>query len=339
MIEEDTLVRERVLQEKPSTRMIRSFKITAPHTIEVVEKELPEPGMQEIRVKMEGCGISASNLAAWQGRPSFQGPFHSGMFGCEGYGIVDKVGKNVKQIKRGDRITGMFDDAFAEYTIARANEVVQIPEALKSIPLPGEPLGCAINIFRRSKIRSHQHVAIVGVGFLGALLIQLTKCVGAKVYAISRRPYSLQIATDMGADEVIQIDDSTDVEQRILELTHGNGCDCVIEASGHQPTLDLATSIVRTNGRLVIAGYHREGVRHVNLQTWNWKGIDVINAHERDVRKHIRGTHAALEAIVDCQLDITPLLTHYYSPDQLNDAFETMSLRPDGFVKAIVLFN
>ena len=67
----------------------------------------------------------------------------------------------------------------------------------------------------------------------------------------------------------------------ILEATRGRGCDRVIEAAGHQEGLDLGTALTAEGGRLVIAGYHQDGLRHVDMQTWNWRGIDVINAHER----------------------------------------------------------
>ena len=72
--------------------------------------------------------------------------------------------------------------------------MVPLPAALDGVPFPGEPLGCAINIFRRSDIEAGQTVAIVGIGFLGALLTQLAAHAGARVIAISRRPFALDVA-------------------------------------------------------------------------------------------------------------------------------------------------
>jgi len=54
----------------------------------------------------------------------------------------------------------------------------------------------------------------------------------------------------------------------------------VIEAAGQQWPLDLATELTRERGRLIIAGYHQDGPRQINMQLWNWRGLDVINAHE-----------------------------------------------------------
>jgi threonine dehydrogenase-like Zn-dependent dehydrogenase len=55
--------------------------------------------------------------------------------------------------------------------------------------------------------------------------------------------------------------------------TAGQGCKRVIECTGHQGPLDLAGDLVAENGRLVIAGFHQDGLRQINLQQWNWKGI------------------------------------------------------------------
>jgi D-arabinose 1-dehydrogenase-like Zn-dependent alcohol dehydrogenase len=84
---------------------------------------------------------------------------------------------------------------------------VPLPEALAGQPFPGEPLGCAMNIFRRSEIAPGQTVAIVGIGFLGAILTRLASEAGARVIAVSRRPFSLEIARAMGAAETIPMDD------------------------------------------------------------------------------------------------------------------------------------
>ena len=76
--------------------------------------------------------------------------------------------------------------------------------------------------------------------------------------------------------------DHWQIIERVRELTGGTFCDRVIEAVGKQWPLDLAAELTREGGRLVIAGYHQDGPRQVNMQLWNWRGFDVVNAHERD---------------------------------------------------------
>jgi threonine dehydrogenase-like Zn-dependent dehydrogenase len=69
---------------------------------------------------------------------------------------------------------------------------------------------------------------------------------------------------------------------------------------------------------------------------WNWRGLDVINAHERDPKVYLEGIRMAVDAVASGKLDPTPLYTHSYKLDQINTAFETMKSRPDGFLKALV---
>ena len=139
-----------------------------------------------------------------------------------------------------------------------------------------------MNIFRRGEISAGDTVAIVGIGFLGALLTRLAASAGAHVIAISRRPFSLDVARRMGAAECIRMNGQDGILEQVKSLTGGVLCDRVIEAIGKQQPLDLAADLTRERGRLIIAGYHQDGPRQVNMQLWNWRGIDVINAHERE---------------------------------------------------------
>jgi len=202
--------------------------------------------------------------------------------------------------------------------------------------LPGEPLACAMNIFRRSDIQPGQRVAVVGVGFIGALLIQLASRAGAEVIALSRRPYALEVARLCGASETFATEDWYAAIDQVNSFTDGTGCARVIEAAGEQATLTIASGISAEGGRLVIAGYHQDGSREVDMQQWNWRGLDVINAHERDPAVAARGLREAMVAVADGRLDPFPLLTHHYPLDRLGAAFDAMQQRPEGFLKATV---
>jgi threonine dehydrogenase-like Zn-dependent dehydrogenase len=72
------------------------------------------------------------------------------------------------------------------------------------------------------------------------------------------------------------------------------------------------------------------------MQQWNWKGIDVINAHERDRSVYVSGMAAAVRAVVDGRLDLSPLLTHSFPLERIDQAFQAAEERPDGFLKAVV---
>jgi threonine dehydrogenase-like Zn-dependent dehydrogenase len=298
---------------------------------------VPQPGPGQVRVKLEGCGVCASNLTPWAGPEWMQFPTEPGSMGHEGWGLVDAVGDGVSGLAVGDRVAALSYKSYAAYDVAEADAVVRLPESLAGQPFPGEPLGCAMNIFRRSGIEAGQTVAILGVGFLGALLTRLATDAGARVIAISRRPFSLDLARQMGAAEVIPMEDHYGIIERVKALTDGVFCDRVIEAVGKQWPLDLAAELTRERGRLIIAGYHQDGPRQVNMQLWNWRGLDVINAHERDPKVYMQGIREAVEAVASGRLDPSPLYTHIYPLDRLGEALDATRDRPDGFLKALVV--
>ena len=315
---------------------MRAAVVTAPGEIEVRNVPLPEPGPGQVRIRLEGCGVCHSNLPPFEGRPWFNYPMEPGGLGHEGWGVIDELGPGVEGFEIGDRVSAISYHAYAEYDVADAGSVVCLPAMLEGMPFPAEPLGCAINIFRRSKVSEGQTVAIIGIGFLGALLTRLSVAAGARVIAISRRPYSLEVAKLMGADEVVPMDDHQHIIERVKQLTGEQFCDVVIEAVGQQWPIDLAGELTKIRGRLVIAGYHQDGLRQVNMQLWNWRGIDVINAHERDPKAYLSGMQMAVEDVAMGRLDPRPLFTHTFPLEQLGVALEMTRDRPDGFLKALI---
>jgi NADPH:quinone reductase len=296
------------------TRTMRAAVVEAPQRAALRVQPVREPGEDEVVVRVEGCGVCASSLPVWEGRPWFEYPLAPGAPGHEGWGV---------ELASGRRVAFMSEQAFAENATVPANATVPLPEELDGVPFPGEALGCAVNVFRRSGVCAGDTVAIVGAGFLGLLLVQLCVGTGARVFAFSRRESSRALARAEGA--------ATPDEAR------EESCDVVIEAAGVQETLDLAARLCRVRGRLVIAGYHQDGLRTVNLQLWNWRGLDVVNAHEREPAAVLEGMRAAVAAVAGGRLKPQPLYTHVLPLERLPEAFELARVLPDGFVKALVV--
>jgi len=313
---------------------MRAGVLRGPHSVTIDACERPEPEAGQVRIRLEGCGVCGSNLPVWEGRPWFQYPQEPGAPGHEGWGVVDVVGPGVTGIGPGTRVAAVSYHAFAEYDLAQASDVLPIPASLAG-PFPAEPLACAVNVFRRADIQAGQTVAVIGIGFLGALLTQLAARAGARVIAISRRAVARETARACGAHEALPLD--ADAVRAVERLTGGHGCDRVIEAVGLQEPLDVAGRLTRIRGRLIIAGFHQDGPRTIDLTLWNWRGLDVINAHERDPRAYVDGMREALDLVVRGALNPAPLYTHRFPLADLGAALRTAAERPDGFLKALVL--
>jgi threonine dehydrogenase-like Zn-dependent dehydrogenase len=312
---------------------------TGAQRLQVISQPLPEPGPHDIRIRLEGCGVCASNLPVWEGRPWFAYPLEPGAPGHEGWGRIDALGHDVRGLALGQRVAVLSLHAYATYATAPADMVVPLPASLEGVPFPGEALGCAMNVFRRSALHPGQTVAIVGIGFLGALLTALATQAGARVIAISRRAFALEIARQYGAATTIRLDDPQHVVAQVRALTGDAGCERVIEAVGQQEPLDLAGELTCVGGRLIIAGYHQDGLRQVNMQLWNWRGLEVMNAHERNPALVLEGIRMAVDAVTRGTLNPMPLYTHTATLEQLPTVFAAMQQRPEGFLKAWVTYE
>lgn len=322
---------------RPLSKSYKALVIEEPQRIMLLENDLPAPGQGEVRVFLEGCGVCASNIPVWEGREWFQYPLSPGNPGHEGWGVVDAVGKGVTKWREGDRVTGLSNNAYATHDLAKAENLVQIPEFLEGRPFPGEPLGCAMNIFKRSDISRGQTVAVVGCGFLGLLLIQLAKSAGAHVIALSKRSYSLKAAREAGADEIIPLDHHHEIIEKVKELTAGKFCERVIEATGKEWPLNLSIELTGERGKLIVAGFHQDGMRSLNVQQLNWRGIDMISAHERNPERYIQGIQEAIEAIKDQRMDPFDFFTHTFLLNDSQEAFKHLVKRPEGFIKALLI--
>jgi threonine dehydrogenase-like Zn-dependent dehydrogenase len=275
---------------------MRAAVLTSPARAEVLERPVPRPLDGEVLVYVKGCGVCGSSLPLWEGRPWFSYPAEAGAPGHEVWGRTED----------GRLVTGLSSHGFAEVDVLREETIVELPARLDDVPFPGEALGCAVNVVHRADVRAGHDVAIVGMGFLGNAVAHLCALRGARVTPVRRD------------------DDPQGEFER------------VIEAAGTQGALDTASRLVAPGGRLAIAGFHQDGPRSVDMQSWNWRGIDVVNAHERDPRRYAEGIREAVRLAARGELDISALVTHRFGLGDLDAAFDTASRRPAGFVKAVV---
>ena len=315
---------------------MRAAVLRSARDVRIEEVAVPAPDRRFVRVKLEGCGVCISNVALWEGRAWIHYPLAPGAGGHEAWGVVDAVGEEVEGIAPGDRVVAVFENAFAEYDLARADSVVKLPPDLKG-RFPGEAVGCAVSVFRRSRIEAGMTIAVLGVGLLGAVVCRLATRAGARVIAMSRRPSSLALAKSFGVHEAILVDDPQAAIERARECTDGAMCDRVIGAVGQNWPLEFAKSFLRGEGaRLVVAGYHLDGASAGDLRIDSWKNVDVISAHERDPRSFRDVIANGIEAVTSGAIDLPPLLTHVVPLERIAEAFDAQAARPDGFLKAVV---
>lgn len=314
---------------------MRFSEIISPGSSVVREGTLIDPSDDEVLIRVSACGVCASELHPW----------HDGMenypvrFGHEPVGVVVAAGRAVGNIRVGQRVTGLFKEAFATEVVARARDLVLVPDEVADENALGEPLACLVNASRRTRIDLGDQVAMVGLGFMGLGMLQLVKHQGAgNVVAIDVRPEAREHALALGADAAYHPDDLPQ-EFLLTEFSQWEqpwGFDVVIESSGAQSALDLAGKLVRAHGVLSIVGYHQGGPRSVDMKMWNWKAIDVVNAHVRRRDDLLESMRIGLELERAGKIDLGSLVTHRYGLEGVDQAFGDLMTKPPGFIKAVI---
>lgn len=314
---------------------MRYSQLIAPRTSEVVEEPTPDPGPGEVLVRVEACGVCASELHPWRdGAGSYPR-----RFGHEPVGVVEAVGPEVDAFRAGERVTGLFHGAYADLVLAETTDLLPVPDGLDPENALGEPLACLVNAVRRTSIALADRVAVVGLGFMGLGIVQLARLRGpGRIVAVDVREEARALALALGADEALHPDDVPPA-YLLDEFRHWDsdrGFDVVVEAAGVGPALALAGRMVRAHGVLSIVGFHQGGPRSVDVGIWNWKAIDVVNAHVRRHADLMESMRVGLVLAARGEIALGRLVSHRYRLGEVDRAYADLDAKPPGFVKAVV---
>lgn len=249
------------------------------------EAPTPEPGDREVQIRLQACAVCGSDVHGFDGSSGRRRP--PVIMGHEAAGVVSACGANVKNYKVGDRVT--FDSTvycgeceacrrgdvnlcpnrqvlgvsceeyrrngcFAEYVTVPAYILYRLPDNVTFVEAAmTEPLSIALHAATRTKIGPDDTVAVVGVGTIGMLIVQVVKSFGAKqVIAVDIDEGRLEAAKACGADLCVCSKDEGALERLIA--CSGGGVDVAIDATGIPATFDLCVRAVVLGGRVVLVG-------------------------------------------------------------------------------------
>ena len=299
---------------------------------ELREEAVPACGPAQVLVRTAGCGVCEGDVFQYVMRMAGQwgagGDFIR--MGHEGSGVVAEVGAHVTEFKVGDKVTSLYGD-YADYFLAERWHLAKLPEGVDVKMALGEPLACCMSAARRFGVRMGDRVAIVGCGYMGLSCLQLVKLQGAaEVVVFDLLDWRLETALEMGADKAVN---SSGQLRELGEF------DVAVEATGVGPAIDLCTKLLRHHGTLSLVGYHQSngGVRQIDMKTWNFKALTVVNGHVRDEAEKLGAMQAALRLVAHGKLDSAALVTNYAFAD-INQAFQDLKARRPGLYKANLVF-
>jgi len=292
------------------------------------ERPVPAPGPGEILVRSLAMGICEGDLFRYRTR----GDLGAGtvVLGHEGTGEVVATGDGVTDLVVGQRVTTLAGP-YAEYYTAPAAVATAIPDSLEPTLALGEPLACCVHASTRFGIRPGDRVLLIGCGFMGTMCMHLARMQGAaEIVVVEPVPWRRENAIAWGADSAF--------DPGVMDITALGLFDVILEATGVQSGIDLIAPLIVQHGRAVIIGYHQagQGMRQVDMKTWNFKAIDIINGHVRRDHEKIEAQRAAMALVQAGLLDLAPLVT-VYPLAEVNAAMADLDARQEGLYKIVLV--
>jgi D-arabinose 1-dehydrogenase-like Zn-dependent alcohol dehydrogenase len=263
---------------------MRVVQVPGPNgPFELVEREIPEPGIGAVRIKVEACGVCHSDSLTKEG--AFPGIQYPRVPGHEVAGIVDAVGAGVVGWTKGQRVgvgwhggycghcnacrrghfcacqwgqvTGItYDGGYADYLVAHASALALLPEELSAVE--AGPLVCAgvttFNSLRNSGARPGELVAILGLGGLGHLGVQFASKMGFQTVAVARGGDKEQLAKQLGAHSYID----SQVRDAAAELVKMGGAKIILATVTNSQAMSAALGGLGVNGKLLVLGAPHE---------------------------------------------------------------------------------
>ena len=320
---------------------MRISQVVTPRASAVSAVSDPEPADDQVLVEVLASGVCTSDLAVWRSGP--QGRDGRPVWlGHEITGRVVARGQRAQQWAPGDVVTGLGEHGFASMAVLNAAHVLPVPAGIEPALALGEPVADLAEALSRTPVTAGARVAVVGLGFMGLGLVQLVRDQApGLLIGVDPIPAARQRALDLGADLAYAPDEmpagyGSDAGTGQGDRSYDRRADVVLEATGVTPGLVTAGTLVRPYGTLCVVGYHHSGDALMDMSLW-YKAVTIINGFCPDRTRLMRAMSHALDLIASRRFTLAPLITHRFGLDQVDEAYELMDSRADGFVKAVVV--
>lgn len=344
--------------EIPQTMRVVLKAEAAPGLTKVEDYPVPDIGPGEVLVKVRAASICGTDLHIYRwddwAASRIQPPV---VIGHEITGDVVRVSPDVQRVKLGDfvsleshiicniceycrtgrghicentEIIGVDrDGGFAEYiAIPAQNAWVNSPDMPESISVLMENFGNSVHTALEQDLAG-KYVLLTGAGPVGCMAIAVAKAAGARaVFATDISDYRLDLATTMGADHVFNpLND--DVVEGIMDATNGDGVDVLLEMSGAPSAINQGFTVLKADGHVALLGLTAKPINFDLNNNVVFKAATVKGIAGRKLWETWYEMQSLLES---GQVDLTPMVTHEFTLDQYDEAFETFESGTSGKV-------
>ena len=340
-----------------------------PKDLRIEEIELPEPRPNQVLVRLKACGICGSDVECFEGK-SAEGRYDIGPYtpGHEWSGEVVQVGSGVAGLKPGDKVTG---DCVMHCGVCRNCKDGLMPSACLNMreggfrpDSPGgmgeyliidEPFvhrfpddwnweeGAWVETFsigyfgiwgNGGYVEASDDVVILGAGPIGLSALMVAKTSGARVISVDPLESRRQTASRYGADAVVD-PSAVDLKTEIFKLTDDRGPSMVIEASGNDPAIAAIFDVAGPSARIGLIGHSVGRKVPVEIGLTIWKTLRITGSG--GTKNFAQRTIRFMDRIRD-RYDVTGLITHRFSFDEIQDAFKVAVEEKANAFKVMLLF-
>lgn len=329
--------------------MMNAIQIERPERVNVVDRPVPEPGENELLIKVFASGICGTDIHILRGE--YMGDYPV-IPGHEFSGVVEQVGEAVSRFDVGDRVAVepniACDNCYnclhnrqnfclnwqaigvsrpggmAEYIVTPEKAAFSIGDLPFEHGAFMEPLSCVLHGVERAQIGLADRVAVFGAGPIGILLLQTVQLQGsARVTVVEKNPARAELAGTYGADQCL-LD---------LEGLKEESFDVVIDATGYVPLMARTIDFVRDGGTVLLFGVPPAGQR-MELEAFKIfrKGLTILSSFTS-----VRNSYQAVALLSSKRVDVTNLISHRLPLGEFERGVELIEQGLEGVKKVMIL--
>lgn len=236
-------------------KQIQFDKLGGPEVLKLTDAPIPEAGKGTVLIRNRAIGINFADTLFRQGQYA-QAPQLPDTPGLEAAGVIEKIGEGVNSFSVGQRVAAIGAKAYSEYMVARASQVIPIPDHVtfdEGAAFPIQVL-TAWHIIHTSHHTGPGMTVVVhsAAGGVGIVAVQIAKAAGARVIGTVSSASKAALAKEYGADEVVNYA-TTDFSAEVMRITDKRGADLILDAVG-KPTFEKGLNCLAPMGHLVLYG-------------------------------------------------------------------------------------
>ena len=308
----------------------REFGPVESHKVEEIEDPRAEAG--QVVVDVKAAGVSFPDVLIVQGKYQFQPPFPFSP-GGEIAGVISEVGEGVVDWKIGDRVIAMTGNGgIAEKVVAFEMTLMPLPETMDFRDGAAFPLNYGTTyhaLKQRGQLQAGETLLVTGAGGgVGTTAIEIGKAMGARVIAAASTDEKLEIAKNLGADDVINYSDG-ELKEKVKALTDGLGADVIYDPIGGDIFLQCMRC-VNWKGRVLVIGFASGPIPEVPTNLALLKGCSIVGVFwGRFTGAEPEENSKNFDELFALHADgkLKPQITKSYSLDQAAEAISSLENR------------